>query len=136
MPPSITFSMPYMASVLKHLPHIRFPFTSMIISLICYTGFDEAYPNFDFYKFFVYGVKHALQFQTAFTYTNIGCDVGRKNLLTKKLFLGIDQRNQTQNWYHESLHDCGSTEIDSGSQINAFAVETTRMEPSTRARFK
>jgi len=29
--------------------HIRF--TSMIISLIGYTGFDEAYHNFDFYNF-------------------------------------------------------------------------------------
>ena len=27
------------------------PFTSMVISLIGYTGFDEAYHNFDFYNF-------------------------------------------------------------------------------------
>ena len=29
----------------------RVPFTSMIISSIGYTGFDEAYHNFDFYNF-------------------------------------------------------------------------------------
>ena len=46
----------------------------------------------------------------------------------KNVFSVIDQRNQTENWCHKSLHDRGSPEIVSGSQMNAFDVETTRME--------